>query len=34
MESLEGATATRRHIILLTDGWSSSGQYEEILQRM
>jgi uncharacterized membrane protein/Mg-chelatase subunit ChlD len=34
VESLEGATATRRHIILLTDGWSSSGQYEEILGRM
>ena len=30
VESLEGATATRRHIILLTDGWSSSGQYEAI----
>lgn len=34
VESLEGATATRRHIILLTDGWSSSGQYDEILARM
>ncbi len=34
VESLEGATATRRHIILLTDGWSSSGQYEAILARM
>ena len=34
MESLEGATATRRHIILLTDGWSSSGQYDAILERM
>ena len=32
--SLEDATATRRHIILLTDGWSSSGQYEQILERM
>jgi len=32
--SLEEATATRRHIILLTDGWSSSGQYNEILARM
>ena len=31
VESLEGATATRRHIILLTDGWSSSGQYDAIL---
>jgi uncharacterized membrane protein len=34
VQSLEQATATRRHIILLTDGWSSSGQYEEILARM
>ena len=34
VDSLEDATATRRHIILLTDGWSSSGQYEQILQRM
>jgi len=34
VQSLEGATATRRHIILLTDGWSSSGQYDEILARM
>ena len=32
--SLEKATATRRHIILLTDGWSRSGQYDEILARM
>ena len=32
--SLEKATATRRHIILLTDGWSSSGQYDEIIKRM
>ncbi len=34
VESLEGASATRRHIILLTDGWSSSGQYDAILARM
>jgi uncharacterized membrane protein/Mg-chelatase subunit ChlD len=34
VESLEDATATRRHIILLTDGWSSSGQYEAIIERM
>jgi uncharacterized membrane protein len=34
VESLEDATATRRHIILLTDGWSSSGRYEELLGRM
>src|SRR6185503_6842343 len=33
-DSLETATATRRHIILLTDGWSRSGQYDEILKRM
>ncbi|HEX2756109.1 MAG TPA: VWA domain-containing protein [Candidatus Limnocylindrales bacterium] len=32
--SLEGATATRRHIILLTDGWSTSGQYDAIIARM
>ena len=32
--SLEKVSATRRHIILLTDGWSSSGQYDEILARM
>jgi hypothetical protein len=34
VQSLEKATATRRHIILLTDGWSSSGAYDEILERM
>jgi uncharacterized membrane protein len=34
VQSLEGVTATRRHIILLTDGWSNSGQYDEILARM
>jgi uncharacterized membrane protein len=34
VKSLEGATATRRHIILLTDGWSSSGQYDGILKEM
>lgn len=34
VDSLEGASATRRHIILLTDGWSSSGQYDAILARM
>ncbi|HEY3335375.1 MAG TPA: VWA domain-containing protein, partial [Candidatus Limnocylindrales bacterium] len=32
--SLKNATATRRHIILLTDGWSSSGQYDQILKDM
>jgi uncharacterized membrane protein/Mg-chelatase subunit ChlD len=32
--SLEGATATRRHIILLTDGWSRSGQYDAIIAKM
>ncbi|HVL53150.1 MAG TPA: VWA domain-containing protein, partial [Vitreimonas sp.] len=32
--SLEQARSTRRHIILLTDGWSSSGQYEALLERM
>ena len=34
VKSLEGTTATRRHIILLTDGWSISGQYDAILARM
>ena len=32
--SLEDAVATRRHIILLTDGWSSTGEYDEIIKRM
>ena len=34
VQSLEGVEATRRHIILLTDGWSSSGQYDAILDKM
>jgi uncharacterized membrane protein len=34
VESLEQARSTRRHIILLTDGWSSSGQYGALLERM
>ncbi len=34
VRSLKDATATRRHIILLTDGWSSSGQYDQILKDM
>ncbi len=34
VKSLEGTTATRRHIILLTDGWSTSGQYDDILKKM
>ncbi len=34
VKSLKDATATRRHIILLTDGWSSSGQYDQILKDM
>ncbi len=34
VQSLKTATATRRHIILLTDGWSNSGQYDAILQEM
>jgi uncharacterized membrane protein len=32
--SLEGTQATRRHIVLLTDGWSSSGAYDQLLERM
>ena len=34
VESLEGVEAARRHIILLTDGWSSSGEYDAIIARM
>jgi uncharacterized membrane protein len=34
VDSLEKTTASRRHIILLTDGWSSSGQYDQILAKM
>ena len=34
VQSLEDATATRRHIVLLTDGWSTSGQYDAILKQM
>ena len=34
VQSLKTATATRRHIILLTDGWSNSGQYDAILKEM
>ncbi|MBA2556637.1 MAG: VWA domain-containing protein [Chloroflexi bacterium] len=34
VESLEGTTATRRHIVLLTDGWSTSGDYDALLERM
>ncbi len=34
VDSLEEARATRRHIILLTDGWSSSGQYDALIERM
>jgi uncharacterized membrane protein len=32
--SLEETSAERRHIVLLTDGWSSSGAYEDLLRRM
>jgi uncharacterized membrane protein len=32
--SLEGTSAERRHIVLLTDGWSSSGEYTDLLLRM
>lgn len=34
VDSLEGVTAERRHIVLLTDGWSSSGEYDALLERM
>ena len=32
--SLEGTSATRRHIVLFTDGWSNSGAYDDLLRRM
>ena len=32
--SLEKASATRRHIVLFTDGWSTSGEYTALLARM
>ncbi|MGI8928194.1 MAG: VWA domain-containing protein, partial [Candidatus Limnocylindrales bacterium] len=32
--SLEQTSATRRHIVLFTDGWSSSGEYDQLLTRM
>ncbi|MBA2255126.1 MAG: VWA domain-containing protein [Chloroflexi bacterium] len=34
VDELEKSTATRRHMILLTDGWSSSGAYADLLKRM
>jgi uncharacterized membrane protein/secreted protein with Ig-like and vWFA domain len=34
VESLEQTSAERRHIVLLTDGWSSSGAYQDLLRRM
>jgi uncharacterized membrane protein len=34
VDQLEDTSATRRHIVLLTDGWSSSGEYEALLARM
>ncbi len=34
VKSLEGTTAARRHIILFTDGWSTSGAYAQIIARM
>jgi uncharacterized membrane protein len=32
--ALEQAQATRRHIVLFTDGWSTSGAYAQLLERM
>jgi uncharacterized membrane protein len=32
--SLEKTQATKRHVILLTDGWSNSGEYDALLTRM
>ncbi|MEO7119253.1 MAG: VWA domain-containing protein, partial [Candidatus Limnocylindrales bacterium] len=34
VDELEKSTATRRHIVLFTDGWSSSGEYVALLARM
>ncbi len=34
VQSLKSVTATRRHIILLTDGWSRSGQYDDLIKQM
>ena len=34
VDSLETSSAERRHIVLLTDGWSSSGEYTALLERM
>jgi uncharacterized membrane protein len=34
VEQLEKASAERRHIVLLTDGWSSSGEYADLIRRM
>ena len=34
VKSLEGTAAARRHIILFTDGWSTSGAYDQIIARM
>lgn len=34
VDSLEQSNAERRHIVLLTDGWSSSGEYTALLERM
>ncbi len=34
VDSLEQTSATKRHVILLTDGWSSSGDYAALLDRM
>ncbi|HET7677085.1 MAG TPA: VWA domain-containing protein [Candidatus Limnocylindrales bacterium] len=34
VDSLEKTVAKRRHVILLTDGWSNQGDYEALLVRM
>ena len=34
VEELEQTTATRRHIVLFTDGWSSAGEYDDLIRRM
>jgi uncharacterized membrane protein len=33
-EALKGAQARRKHIILLTDGWSRSGNFQQLAQEM
>ncbi|MEP7379411.1 MAG: VWA domain-containing protein [Chloroflexota bacterium] len=34
VDELSTVSATRRHIVLFTDGWSSSGEYADLITRM